>query len=73
MRLSNLESDLFKYKFERSTNMYESSYSLFFRATTEIEAGWHALGEPIRVVTLAISGVSEILCSFRVLLYGETV
>ena len=53
--------------------MNESSDSLFFRATTEIWAGWDALVVPIRVVTVTILEVLEILCSFRLLLDGKTV
>ena len=53
--------------------MYESSDSQFFRTTTGIQSGPDALDESRFVVTfLTILGVTEILCSFRLVLEGKT-
>ena len=53
--------------------MYESSGSQFFRATTGIQSGLDAFDESRFVMTfLTILGVTEILCSFRLVLEGKT-
>ena len=53
--------------------MYESSGSQFFRSTTGIQSGQDALDESKLVMTfLTILGVTEILCSFRLVLEGKT-
>ena len=52
--------------------MYESSGSQFFRSTTGIQSGQDALDESKLVMTfLTILGVTEILCSFRLVLEGK--
>ena len=49
-----------------STNLYESSDSLFLRTTTGIQSGPDAFDESRFVLTLlTILGVTEIFCSFR--------
>ena len=53
--------------------MYESSASQFFRSTTEIQSGPHTFDESRFVITfLTILGVTEILCSFRLVLEEKT-
>ena len=53
--------------------MYESSDSQFFRTTTGIQSGPDAFDESRFVMTfLTILGVTEILCSFRLILEGKT-
>ena len=52
--------------------MHESSGSQFFRTTTEIQSGLNAFDEPGFVMTfLTILGVTEVLCSFRLVLQGK--
>ena len=52
--------------------MYESSGSQFFRTTTGIQSGPDAFDESRLAMTLlAILGVTEILCSFRLVLEGK--
>ena len=54
--------------------MYESSGSHFFRTTTGIQSGPDAFDELSFVMTfLAIFGVIEILCSFRLVLEGKII
>ena len=49
--------------------MYESSCSQFFRTTTEIESGPHIFDKSRFVMTfLTILRVTEIICSFRLVL-----
>ena len=53
--------------------MYKSSSSQLFRTTTEVQSGLNAFDESRLVRTfLAILGVTEILCSFRLVLEGKT-
>ena len=53
--------------------MYESSGSQFFRTTTGIQSGPDAFDESRFVMTfLTILGVTEILCSFRLVIEGNT-
>ena len=53
--------------------MYKSSGSQFFRTTTGIQSGPDAFDESRFVMTfLTILGVTEILCSFRLVLEGKT-
>ena len=53
--------------------MYESSGSQFFRTTTGIQSGPDAFDESRFIMTfLTILGVTEILCSFRLVLEGKT-
>ena len=53
--------------------MYESSDSQFFRNNTGIQSGLNAFGESRLLMTfLTILGVTEILCSFGLLLDGKT-
>ena len=55
--------------------MYESSDSYFFTNTTEIQSGQNAFDafESRFVMTFStILGVTEILCSFRLVLDGKT-
>ena len=56
-----------------SASMYESSGSQFFRTTTGIQSGPGIFDESRFVMTfLTILGVTEILCSFRLVLEGKT-
>ena len=53
--------------------MYERSGSQVFRSTAGIQSGPDAVDESRFVMTfLTILGVTEILCSFRLVLEGET-
>ena len=53
--------------------MYESTSSQFFRTTTGIQSGPDAFDKSRFVMTfLTILGVTEILCSFKLLLEGKT-
>ena len=53
--------------------MYDSSGSQFFRTTTGIQSGPDAFDESrFAMAFLTILGVTEILCSFRLLLEGKT-
>ena len=55
-----------------SASMYENSGSQFFRTSTGKQSGPDVLGESRFVMTfLTISGVMEILCSFRLVLKGK--
>ena len=55
-------------------SMYESSGSKFFRTTTGIQSGPNAFDESRFVMTfLTILEVTEILCSFKLVLEGKTV
>ena len=61
----NLKQDFF--------SMYESSGSQFFRTTTGIQSGPDAFDKSRFIMTfLTILGVTEILCSFRLVLEGKT-
>ena len=52
--------------------MYESSGSQFFRTTTGIQSGPDAFDKSRFIMTfLTILGVTEILCSFRLVLEGK--
>ena len=51
-------------------SMYESSGSQFFRTTTGIQSGPDAFDDSRFVMT--ILGVTQILCSFRLVLEGKT-
>ena len=47
--------------------------SKYFRTTTEVPSGPGAFGKPRFVITiLTILGVTEIWCSFRLILEGKT-
>ena len=53
--------------------MYERSGSQFFKTTTGIQSGPDTFDKSRLVVTiLTISGVTEICCSFRLVLEGKT-
>ena len=53
--------------------MYKSSDSQFFRTTAAIQPGSDAFNISRFVMTfLTILGVTEILCSFRLVLEGKT-
>ena len=53
--------------------MYESSGSHFFRTTTQVQSGPDAFDESRFVMTfLTILGVTEISCSFRLVLEEKT-
>ena len=56
-----------------SASMYGSSNSQFFRTTTGIQSGPDAFDESRFVMTfLTILGVTQILCSFRLVLEEKT-
>ena len=53
--------------------MYESSGSQFFRTTTGIQSGPDTFDKSRFIMTfLTILGVTEILCSFKLVLEGKT-
>ena len=53
--------------------MYESSGSQFFRTTIEIQSGPDAFDESRFIINFfTILKVTEILCSFRLVLEGKT-
>ena len=53
--------------------MYETFGSQFFRTATRIQSGPDTFDESKVVMTfLTIKGVTEILCSFRLVLEGKT-
>ena len=67
------KQDSFRHILKSSASMYESSGSQFFRTTTGIQSGPDALNESRFVMTfLTILRVTEILCSFRLVLEGKT-
>ena len=72
MKSSNyLESRLIwkRHILKSSASMYESPVSQFFRTTTGIQSGPDAFDESRFVITfITILGVTEILCSFRLVL-----
>ena len=74
MRPSNsLENKTFWQMLKCSASIYESSWSQFFRTTTGIQSGPDTFDESKFVMTfLTILGVTEILCSFRLVLEGKT-
>ena len=56
-----------------SASLYESTGSQFFRTTNEIHSGPDAFDESSFVMTfLPILAVTQILCSFRLVLEGKT-
>ena len=56
-----------------SASMYESLDSQFFRTTTGIQSGPHTFDESKFIMTfLSILGVTEILCSFRLVVEAKT-
>ena len=56
-----------------SASIYESSGSQFFRTTTGIQSGPGAFDKSRFIMTfLTILGVTEILCSFKLVLEGKT-
>ena len=68
---NNLENS-FRHILKSSASMYESSGSQLFRTTTGIQLGPDAFDESRFVTTfLTISGVMDILCSFRLVLEGK--
>ena len=57
----------------RRASMYKSPASLFFKTTTGIQSGPDAFDESrFAMPFLIILGVTEKLCSFRLVLEGET-
>ena len=56
-----------------SASIYESSGSQFFRTTTGMQSGPNAFNESRSVMTFStILGLTEILCSFRLVLERKT-
>ena len=56
-----------------SASMYESLDSQFFITTTGIQSGPHTFDESKFIMTfLSILGVTEILCSFRLVVEAKT-
>ena len=63
------KQDSFRHKLKSSVSMYESLGSQFFRTTTGIHSGLDTFYESrFFVAFLTIMGVTEILCSFRLVL-----
>ena len=70
---NNVENKTLSNTLKSSASVYESSDSQFFRTTTGIQSGPDAFDESRFVMTfLTILGVTEILCSFRLVLRGKT-
>ena len=69
----NLENKTVSDTITSSASMYESSGSHFFRTTTGIQSRPDVFDESRFVITfLTILGVTERLCSFRLVLKGKT-
>ena len=69
----NLEKRLFSHILKSSANMHKSSGSQFFRTTNEIQSRPDAFDESRFVMTFrTILEVMETLCSFRLVLEGNT-
>ena len=67
------KKDSFRHILKSSASMYESSGSQFFRTTTGIQSGPDAFDKSRFITTfLTILGVTEILCSFKLVLEGKT-
>ena len=65
--------DFFRHILKSLASMYESSGSQFFRITTGIQSGPDAFAESRFFMTfLTILGVTEILCSFKLVIEGKT-
>ena len=68
------KQDSFRHILKSSVSICESSGSQFFRITTGIQLGPDAFGESRFVKTfITILEVTEILCSFRLILEGKKV
>ena len=66
------KQDSLRHLLKSSANMYENSGSQFFRTTTGIQSGPDAFGKSRFIMTyLTILGVTEILCSFKLILEGK--
>ena len=64
-----LKQDSFRHMLRSSASMYEGSDSQFFRSTTEVQSGPAAFDKSrFAVIFLTILGLTEILCSFRLVL-----
>ena len=69
----SIKQDFIIHMLKSSASMYEISGSQFFRTTTGIQSGPHAFDESRLVMTfLASRVVTEILCSFRLVLEEKT-
>ena len=67
------KQDYFRYILKSSASVYKSSGSQFFRTTTRIQSGPDAFDESRFFRTfLTILGITEILCSFRLVLERKT-
>ena len=67
------KQDSFRHLLKSSASMYKSSGSQFFRTTTSIQSGPYVFHDSRFLITfLAILGVIEILCSFRLVLERKT-
>ena len=68
------KQDSFRHIFNGSVSMCESSGSEFYRTTNGIQSIPDATNESMLVMTLlTIFGVTEILCSFRLVLEKKQV
>ena len=71
------KQDSFRQILKRSASLYEISGSQFLRSTTGIQSGPYAIDQLWRFSlffinsTLTVLGVTEILCSFRLVLEGK--
>ena len=67
------KQDSFRQILKSPANTHESSDSQFFRAKTGLQCGPGAFDESLLVMTFLTNlGVTEILCSFRLVLEGNT-
>ena len=66
------KQDSFRHLLKSSANMWERSGSQFFKTTTGIQSGPDAFQSRFIMSFLTILGVTEILCSFKLVLEGKT-
>ena len=67
------KQDSFTHTLKSSATMHESSDTQFFRTTTGIQSASDAFDKSRFVMAFqTILGVTEILCSFRLVLEGKT-
>ena len=68
------KQDSFQHRLEISASMYENSGSQFFKTTTEIQSGFYAFDKSRLFMTFLTNfRVTEILCSFGLVLQGKQV
>ena len=66
------KQDSFRHLLKSSANMWERFGWQFFRTTIGIQSGLDAFQSRFIMTFLTILGVTEILCSFKLVLEGKT-